>query len=471
MSDNIATLNYAEAMSALPAPFKPDFNIEKLLGSRSRTIVVLDDDPTGIQTVHGVKVFMEWSEKTLVDAFKNERLFYIQTNSRSLSKSETIKLHREISALLIPAAKAAGVASFSVISRSDSTLRWNYPEETGTLREELEKAGIHYDAELIIPYFFEGGRFTINDVHYVKQGDDLVPAGQTEFAKDATFHYESSDLKDYVEEKTGGAYLAKDMLSVPLAMLRSGDIDGIAAILTSASGFNKIVVNACCDDDLRVLSLALYKAEAAGKSFMFRTAASFVKIYGLITDKALLGARELCPEGKGAVLTVSGSHVQKTRSQVKTLLKEPGVAPIMLDVSEVLAADDVGVITAKFAKTIDDVLSLGGNPVLFTSSIETGPVDDSLENAAKISSALVDIVKKVAVRPRCFISKGGITSSDLAVKGLGIDAAEVQGQILPGVPVIKAGASSKWPGVCHVIFPGNVGDEDALAVAFNKLNP
>jgi len=471
LTEKLETLPFADTMRELPAEFTPAFDIPSLLKNRRRTIVVLDDDPTGIQTVHGIKVYMSWSYEILAEAFKNERIFYIQTNSRSLRSAETIKLHREIAGLLIPAAKAAGVSSFSVISRSDSTLRWNYPEETGTLREELGKAGINYDGELIIPYFFEGGRFTINDIHYVKQGDVLVPAGETEFAKDASFGYKSSDLKDYIEEKTKGEYKAESVTSIPLALLRSGDVSAVAEVLKGVAGFNKIIVNAVSDNDLRVLSLALYEAEAAGKSFMFRTAASFVKIYGLITDKPLLGAAELCPVGKGGILTVSGSHVKKTRAQVANLLKQPGVTPVMLDVAEVLAAKEIGVVTEKVAKAVDEITAAGGNPVLFTSSAVSGPLNDSLENAMTVSSALVDIVRKLKVRPRCFISKGGITSSDLAVKGLGIDRAEVQGQILPGVPVIAAGESSKWPGLSYVIFPGNVGDEDALATAFSKLNP
>lgn len=471
MTDKLETLIYADTIRELPAEFVPLFDIPSLLKNRPRTIVVLDDDPTGIQTVHGVKVYMNWSPEILAEAFKNERIFYLQTNSRSLRSAETVALHRDIAKLLIPAAKAAKVTSFSVISRSDSTLRWNYPEETGTLRDELEKAGIGYDGELIIPYFYEGGRFTINDIHYVKQGENLVPAGETEFAKDASFGYKSSDLKDYVEEKTKGVYTAESVVSIPLSLLRSGNIKAVADVLKSVSGFNKIIVNAVSDNDLRVLSLALYEAEAAGKSYMFRTAASFVKIYGLITDKALLGANELCPKGQGGILTVSGSHVKKTRAQIARLLKEPRVTPVMLDVAEVLAAKDINIITDQFSKTIDDVITAGGNPVLFTSSAVNGPMNDSLENAMTVSSALVDIVKTLKVRPRCFIAKGGITSSDLAVKGLGVDRAEVLGQILPGVPVIAAGESSKWPGLSYVIFPGNVGDEDALAIAFSKLNP
>lgn len=80
-----------------------------------------------------------------------------------------------------------------------------------TLERELETC---YDGEIIMPYFQEGGRLTIGDVHYVKMGEQLVPAGMTEFAKDTTFAYTSSDLKDWCQERTGGRYRAEEMVSI-----------------------------------------------------------------------------------------------------------------------------------------------------------------------------------------------------------------------------------------------------------------
>ena len=52
----------------------------------------------------------------------------------------------------------------------------------------------------------------------------------------------------------------------------------------------------------------------------------------------------------------------------------------------------------------------------------------------RISSFLVDIVKGLTVRPSFFIAKGGITSSDLASKGLTSESALILGQAIAGVP-------------------------------------
>ena len=60
------------------------------------------------------------------------------------------------------------------------------------LRETLEKLGeVKVDGEILCPFFLEGGRVTIDNVHYVKEGNILIPAGMTEFAKDQSFGYPS----------------------------------------------------------------------------------------------------------------------------------------------------------------------------------------------------------------------------------------------------------------------------------------
>jgi uncharacterized protein YgbK (DUF1537 family) len=99
---------------------------------------------------------------------------------------------------------------------------------------------------------------------------------------------------------------------------------------------------------------------------------------------------------------------------------------------------------------------------------------DAEENLAmgnQISDSLVDIVKRISVRPRYLLAKGGITSSDIATKALGIKRAIVLGQILPGVPVWKMGRETCFPDMPYIVFPGNVGGYDALVQILDKLAP
>ena len=137
--------------------------IERLLGDAikrsGRKLVVLDDDPTGVQTVHDVSVYTDWSEESVLQGFQEEgNLFYILTNSRGFTEDETKKAHQEIAGNIVKAARKTG-RDFLIMSRGDSTLRGHYPLETQVLRDVLSREGQQEtDGEVICPFFKEGGR-------------------------------------------------------------------------------------------------------------------------------------------------------------------------------------------------------------------------------------------------------------------------------------------------------------------------
>ena len=313
-------------------------DIDRLLQEQyakfDRKIVVLDDDPTGSQTVHDIHVYTDWTQETLDEAFgSDEKLFYILTNSRSFTAEQTKKVHQDIAAAIRNAFAKTG-KDYLVISRSDSTLRGHFPLETEVLRASLGK---DIDGEVLCPFFPEGGRYTIGDIHYVKQGDTLVPAAETEFAKDATFGYTKSDLKEYVEEKTGGAYKAADVVSIGLDELRAQDVDSIVEKLMSVHGFGKIVVNSEDYDDLKVFCYALYLAMGEGRQFIIRSAAGIVKTLGCIDTKPYLTRDDLVTDAreKGGLILI-GSHMKKTTAQLEALKQIPGIDFIEFDSDLVL---------------------------------------------------------------------------------------------------------------------------------------
>src|SRR5918997_2174780 len=144
--------------------------IRRRVAESGRRVAVLDDDPTGVQSVHGVPVLTTWTVEDLRWAFTQPSpTFYVLTNSRSLPEEEAVALNREISRNLSEAAGDASV-DFDVVSRSDSTLRGHYPAETDALAEVLREAGRGPDGLIICPAFFEAGRFTVDDVDLVHQG-------------------------------------------------------------------------------------------------------------------------------------------------------------------------------------------------------------------------------------------------------------------------------------------------------------
>lgn len=432
-------------------------------------IIVLDDDPTGVQTVHSIPVYTSWDRDTLKQVLADEsKLCYILTNSRALTAEETVRLHRRLAKDLREVTAKKNV-KFLLISRSDSTLRGHYPIETQTLYEELAADKV-IDGEIITPFFLEGGRLTIDDVHYVKEDDVLIPAGQTEFAKDSTFGYRSSNLKKWVEEKTRGKYRARDVLSISLEQLRKIDIQGIVNELEKVTGFKKLVVNAVDYTDLKVFLIGLVDALSNGKRFLFRTAASFVQVAGGIKPKDLLTRETLYPHGKAqnCGLVVVGSYVQKTTKQLRALQKNQNMAFVEWDVSQAETDSRLNIEVERVIKSVEDAFSASRDACVYTSREFLGGAtrgeggEEDLVFSARVSEGLVRVVQGLKISPGFLVAKGGITSSDVGVKGLEVKRAMVMGQILPGVPVWELGPESRFPGLPYVVFPGNVGDEDAL---------
>lgn len=442
--------------------------LEQAVKNDPHKIVVLDDDPTGVQTVHGISVYTDWSYESISRGFQEQnKVFYILTNSRGFTGEQTTKAHREIGSMIARVAEEQQKKCL-IVSRSDSTLRGHYPLETMILKEQWEHySGQEVDGEIICPYFREGGRFTIGNIHYVQDGDLLVPAGETEFAKDKTFGYHASDLTEYIEEKSQGSYRREQVLTISLEDLRALKIDEIVDKLIHVTNFGKIVVNAIAACDVRIFCVALYRAMARGKYFLFRTAAGFVKELGAIEDKPLLIRQDMVTGSisNGGIVVV-GSHTQKTTSQMEQLKTLAGIRFIEFNSDLVLDEN-------RFQKEIDlvvkqeeDWLAQGVTVVVYTKrkllTLENDSKEDALERSVKISDAVQSLVGRLHITPAFVVAKGGITSSDIGTKALQVKRANVLGQIRPGIPVWQTGEESKFPHIPYIIFPGNVGDRNTL---------
>ena len=423
--------------------------------------VVLDDDPTGVQTVHDIAVYTDWTKETFLTALQAEEdLFYVLTNSRGLTAAESAALHTELMENLAAACHETG-ARIQVISRSDSTLRGHFPLETDLLRDALKKhLGLATDGIIMAPFFEAGGRLTMGDVHYVKQGGTLVPAAETEFAKDATFGYTHSNLKEYIAEKTGQP---QDVLSVTLEMLKNKDTEAVRKILEEAQG-RYIIVNATEPSDLETFAKVLHEVIDKGYSFVYRTAADFVKAVGGISTRPLLTRAEMTTTA-GAGIVIVGSHTKKTTAQLEQLKDLPGLHLIPFDSDRVLD-DALDEETDRVRALAEADMRQGITPVVYTGRSVLVLPDDTkeaaLERSVKISNAVTRIVADLAETPAFIVAKGGITSSDVGVKALHVRRAWVLGQIRPGIPVWQCGQESRFPGVPYVIFPGNVGEEGTL---------
>ena len=459
-----------ESLQTLPPhPGNSERALKKALENLNRKIVVLDDDPTGVQTVNGIYVYTCWDQETISEAFlAPEKMFFILTNSRGLTGPESHAQHIEIARNIAAAARETG-RDFLVLSRSDSTLRGHWPLETELLREVLEsQTNKHYDSEIIYPFFPEGGRYTLNNVHYVLQGKELVPAGQTEFAKDKSFGYTASALPDWCEEKSGGKYPASDCCCISLEELRSGNVKEIVSKLTKVSDFGKIIVNSVDYEDTAVFVTALSEAIASGKEYSFRCAAALPKVLGGVQSIPLLTRKDLVDrDNQNGGIVLVGSHVNKTTRQLEVLRQSSlPVKMIQFDQHRVLEENGLENEVSRVLSLVEELLPSGKSVVVFTRrdrlDLPTEDRDKQLRISTQISDALTNVIGKLQVRPSFIVAKGGITSSDVGTKALRVRKAMVKGQILPGIPVWQTGPESKFPGLPYVIFPGNVGTEEDL---------
>jgi uncharacterized protein YgbK (DUF1537 family) len=470
MSEPHDRVEAADLFATLPTewPHDPLPTIREERQARGETVVVLDDDPTGTQTMHGVPVLTRWTQDLLRrELAVGPGALFILTNSRSLARADAVLLNREIGRALASAGRATN-RRLVVISRSDSTLRGHYPAETDALVEGL---GTPVDATLLIPAFIAGGRYTIGNIHYVADGTGLVPAACTPFARDAAFGYRSSDLAAWVAEKSEGRIPAALVRSISIETIRGGGPDRVTAILVGLDPGSVCVVNAASERDLAVVALGAMRAESRGRRLLYRTAASFVRARAGLEDRPLLTAADLSMPRQGSGLIVVGSHVPTTSSQVAALLESGCVRVIEVAVERLLSPGMRAEEIARVARLTDAAMRHGDDTAVITSRelVSGNDASHSLAIGQLVSEGLVAIVRAIPTRPRYLLAKGGITSSDLATAGLGVTRAMVLGQCALGVSVWRLGPESRYPDLAYIVFPGNVGQSRTLLDVVSAL--
>lgn len=408
-------------------------------------IVVLDDDPTGIQTVHGCLLITQWDEESVRHAFDDDvPFFYILTNTRAMTREDATAVTREAMEMVLRVNKDYGYR-LVVISRSDSCLRGHFPLETDIIRECLVSHGYQVAPKTpFCPAFIEAGRVTIDGVHYMKDGEQLIPVSETEFARDNVFAYHTSVLKDYIREK--GA--------------NPDDYD---------------IVNAQSYEELHQWwESSEYSEHSDYSAIVIRSSSSLPKAISGIPDIPLLDRSILSPltpqrlqagatAGILPPLFIVGSHVKKTTRQLEHLLAAEGTCGLEVDVQRIL--DDPAALMQETQQTIRQIVDEHLTPVVYTSRQESrlDDADQRQHLGQRVSDFLVDIVRQLSYTPAYLVAKGGITSHDILTHGLDIKSARVLGQIVSSVPCIMTKA---FP---YIIFPGNVGNEESLKEVYIKL--
>lgn len=439
--------------------------------------VVLDDDPTGTQSVAGLPVLTSWEAEDLAWAFSQETpAFYVLTNSRSLDADSAARVNHEVVNAAIENCPPGTQLEF--ISRSDSTLRGHFPLETDVIAAERASAGLDaVDVLLLLPAFPEAGRTTRGGVHYVRDsvGSD-IPVGESEYAQDATFGFRSSDLREWVQERTQGKTQAEEVTLISIEEIRLGQ-DQLVRTLSTVGG--TVVADCETTEDLRLLAVAIREATGNGRTFMFRVGPPFVRaIIGQepmppVPDSTIeaIRAQNTEPTQPGGLVVV-GSHVPATTRQLAALQQEHHVGSVEINVQLVLNDEtreshlnDVIATLVEILKHTDAVVNTSRTLVMDSSP------QKSLEVATRVSAAVVQVVQGVLLtcQPRFVLAKGGITSSDVATAGLAMRRAWVHGSMLPGIVSLWSASEGAAVGIPYVVFPGNVGNDKALSEVVSRL--
>jgi uncharacterized protein YgbK (DUF1537 family) len=158
-------------------------------------------------------------------------------------------------------------------------------------------------------------------------------------------------------------------------------------------------------------------------------------------------------------LVVVGSHVPKTTSQLNWLLEKGNYRPLEIKVGELLKDDNAIENASILSEQVDQLISTGNNVVIYTSRrLEARhDMESNLKINSTVSGFLVSIMKGLTARPKFIVAKGGITSSDIASKGLLAGKALVLGAVNTRRPVWQMDAKSKFPGILYVVFPRQCG--------------
>lgn len=484
----------ADVLAPFPAELQiPPQSVATAVAASSeatpRILVVLDDDPTGTQSVADLPVLTRWEVEDFTWAYSQSKpAVYVLTNTRSLDPEQAAARNEEV---VRNALAAAGSVKVGFVSRSDSTLRGHYPLEPDVIATTVAaETGMATDGVVIVPAFPDAGRLTIGGVHYMRgTGDDagkLTPVAETEFARDATFGFANSELAKYVEEKSQGRFPADSVIVLDLNIIRAGasaqdpaiSAKAIADAIEGATNSTPIVADIVTENDLRALALGLEEAERRGKKLLYRVGPPFVRgRIGQDVRTALTSGEAYegnTPSTAGGLIVV-GSHVGLTTRQLNVLTAEHSSASIIeIDVEKLLASEAEA--AAHLNRTVDAVVEAlrAGDVIVHTSRllIKTDDPAESLRIARTVSAAVVAVVNRTlkTFPPRFVIAKGGITSSDVAAHGLEIRHAIVRGPMLPGIVSLWEPVDGPAKGIPYIVFAGNVGDDDSLAQVTRKLS-
>lgn len=424
---------------------------QKILQDR-RKVIILDDDPTGTQTVSDVDVLLQDSPEEWRRFFESPaKSLFVLTNTRAMEEEDAVALLRQIREKILKLSDWYEIPVTFVL-RGDSTLRGHIFAEIDVFSEDESVA-------VFVPAFPEGGRVTRGGIHYLQLNGEQVPVSQTEFAKDHTFGYNSQRLADWTLEISHG----RPAVTVMLEKLRAEGGRAVADSILSAPPRSVVIPDAENTEDLSLIVEGILQAEELGKNVVIRSAASFAALRAGLSSRVLHGP---ILSSESNILLVCGSHTSGSTRQLARFQEETGEHPLYLSIEDIMTQGN-----HVLERTIDRLrrrIQENHLAVIATERIKNPEYTD-LASGARIMEMLIRIVSALSNEVDAVIAKGGITSAQVARDGLNCTLAHVAGQVEAGVSLWTLKnllGSREMP---YVVVPGNVGTEDTLVHAWKVL--
>lgn len=422
-------------------------------------MIVLDDDPTGTQSVAGVPVLFGWRPEQLADALaQRPAAVHLLTNSRALEPDEAYRTVYE-------AATAArlGAGSSPVVLRGDSTLRAHLLEEYLGVRDALHP-GLRPPL-LLIPALPAAGRITIDGVHLLERDGERVALHHTPYARDPSFAYDDARLVQWAHDRSGGHFPRSAGVEIALGEVRAGGPGAIADALmrlAARDGPCVCVPDAESPADLAIIAAGLDQAWRSGASVIVRCAPAFV---GALAGNTAVG-HVAPPSSAGGLLVICGSYVPTTTRQLAAVVAAHPGALIEVDVLA-LAGPRPQPEIARTAAAARERLTATGLAIVSTPRQRPASTT-SLRAGERIAQHLAEVLLAIDPYPGAVLAKGGITSHVTAAVGLQADGADVVGPIADGVALwsVPTGRGSRIP---YVVFPGNVGGDAHLLSVVERI--
>ena len=444
-------------------------------------IIIIDDDPTGSQTVNDCNLILRWDYETLFKGLKDcSNFLFILANTRALAEKDVKKRLDQICSSLnrVMNNSLFSEEDFVIISRGDSTLRGHNFIEPLIINQLLGP----FDATFYIPAFIECNRITVDGHHFV----DNVPVHKTIFAKDKIFGFNTSNIKELIYEQSHRQININHIEHINIRdfeLLDQNQPSNLYMYIKQLENNKRVIVDINDYSQLDNFS-KIIKSLLKRKKFLFRTAASFISSISNFefNQKDSIYFSQLRRKNnndqfmKG--LIVVGSCVELTNLQLNKVLEISVCKPIEINALKLYELfkfeDNCQKINSKKKLILNSIrfnLSQNFIPILYTSrEIVSFKNENNLIRFQHFLSVFIsEIVAAIKNEIGYLISKGGITTNTILSHGLEADSVFLEGQILPGISLVTFDLLKQKGKLPIVTFPGNMGNHMSLVKAIEIL--